>query len=147
MKFKAKLIPSGNATAVEVPVAVTQSLGAGARPPARITINGHSWRSRVAVMRGSSLIGISAANREASGIQPGDPVEVSVELDAEPRVMAVPEDLAAALSKRKPLRAAFESLPFGLQRKHVAAIEEAKSEATRARRIEKLVAELLGSAS
>lgn len=147
MKFKASVIPSGNATAVEVPSAVIQALGSGARPPVRITINGHTWRSRIAAMRGSSLIGISAASRSASGIQPGDLVEVAVALDSEPRVVALPTDLAAALSKGEPLRAAFESLPFGLQRKHVAAVEEAKSEATRQRRIEKLVAGLRGKAN
>lgn len=147
MKFKASVIPSGNATAVEVPEVVTQSLGSGARPPVRITINGHTWRSRIAVMRGSSLIGISASNREASGIKLGELIEITVDLDSEPRVVELPADLAAAFSASKKLRATVESLPFGLKRKHVATIEDSKSETTRQRRIDKLVAELQDSAA
>ena len=90
MKFRAKDIPSGNATAVEVPTAVLTALGAGSRPLVVITINGHRWRSRIASMRGQHLIGISAANRTASGITPGQVVAVAVALDTEPRVVAEP---------------------------------------------------------
>ncbi len=145
-KFSAKVIPSGNATAVEVPASVLAALDAGARPPVTITINGHKWRSRIAAMRGMSLLGISAANRAASGIAEGEIVQVLLELDAEPRTVPEPEDLAAALTASTRARAAFDRLPFGLKRKHVAAIEEAKSSETRQRRIAKLVAELQSAA-
>jgi hypothetical protein len=134
MKFRAKVIPSGNATAVEIPAPVVKSLGAEARPPIAITINGHAWRSRVALMRGKRLVGISAANRAAAGI-----AEVDIVLDSEPREVAEPPDLAAALNKETRIRTAFDRLPFGLRRKHVAAIEEAKSAEVRQRRIDKLV--------
>lgn len=139
--FKAQVIPSGNASAVEVPEAVLRQLGSEARPAIRITINGHQWRSRIAAMRGMRLIGISAANRAASGIALGDQIEVTVALDTEPRDVDLPPDLAAALAKAKALPA-FEKLPFGLRRKHVADIDAAKAEATRQRRIDKLVSGL-----
>ncbi len=145
MKFKARVIPSGNATAVEVPEAVMKALGPETRPPVAITINGHSWRSRIALMRGSCLIGISAANRTASGISSGDLVEVKVELDSEPREVDLPADLAAAFAKSKKAASAFEALPFGLKRKHVTHIEDAKAPATRQRRIDKLLSDLLAS--
>jgi uncharacterized protein YdeI (YjbR/CyaY-like superfamily) len=93
-------------------------------------------------MRGKSLIGISAANRAASGISEGDLVEVVVELDTEPRVVPEPRDLTEALNKNPKARAAFDDLPFGLKRKYVAAIEDAKSTETRQRRIAKLVSKL-----
>lgn len=147
MKFKAKVVPSGNATAVEVPQASLDKLNAGTRPLVVITINGHSWRSRIAAMRGMHLIGISAANRQASGISAGDLVQVLLELDVEPRTVKEPEDVASALNKRKALRAAFQSLPFGLRRKHIASIEDAKSPETRMRRIAKLLSELEQSAA
>jgi len=60
--------------------------------------------------------------------------------------VALPAGLAAELARSKKARAAFEALPFGLGRKHAAAVEEAKSQATRRRRIEKLAAELGGAA-
>jgi uncharacterized protein YdeI (YjbR/CyaY-like superfamily) len=142
MKFKAKVIPSGNATGVEIPAKVMKALGPSARPPIVITIHGHSWRSRVARMRGQILIGISAANRAASGIAEGEQIEVDVALDSEPRIVAEPADVAKALKGEPKARAAFDRLPFGLKRKHVADIEAAKSPETRERRIAKLVATL-----
>lgn len=146
IKFKAEVFPSGNATAVEVAEAALAALNAGARPLVAITINGHKWRSRVAAMRGKSLLGISAANRAASGVSGGEIVQVLLELDVEPRTVPEPTDLAAALAASKSARAAFDKLPFGLKRKHVAAIEEAKSKETRCRRIAKLVADLQSAA-
>ncbi|GAB2463968.1 hypothetical protein GCM10027082_14450 [Comamonas humi] len=142
MKFKAKVIPSGNATGVEVPGPTLAQLNAGSRPLVAITINGHHWRSRVAAMRGMYLIGISAANRKASAISEGDWVEVRLELDLEPRTVELPEDVASALNQQPALRAAFERVPFGLRRKHIADIEAAKAPATRVRRIAKLLSEL-----
>jgi antitoxin component of MazEF toxin-antitoxin module len=52
MKFRAKVIPSGNATAVEIPTDVVKALGSGPRPLIAVTVNGHTWRSRIALMRG-----------------------------------------------------------------------------------------------
>ena len=139
MKFRAKVIPSGNATGVEIPPAVMKALGPGSRPLIAVTINGHTWRSRVALMRGQCLVGISAANRTASGITEGDIVVVDVKLDAEPRVVPEPPDLAKALNDDPKARLAFDRLPYGLRRRHVATIEEAKASETRQRRIAKLV--------
>jgi hypothetical protein len=139
MKFRAKVIPSGNATGVEVPARVMKVLGPDPRPLVVVTINGHTWRSRVALMRGQCLVGLSAANRTASGITEGDIIVVDVRLDTEPRIVPEPPDLAKALNDYPKARAAFDRLPFGLKRKHVAAIEEAKAAETRQRRITKLV--------
>ena len=60
--------------------------------------------------------------------------------------MNEPEDFAAALDNNKKARAAFDKMPFGLKRKRIAAIEDAKSLETRQRRISKLVAELQSAA-
>jgi len=147
MKFQAKVISSGNATAVVVPATVMKALGSEGRPLVVVSINGHTWRSRVALMRGQCLIGISAANRAASGVTEADLIQVTLEPDTEPRVVPEPPDLAAALDKIPEARSAFDRLPFGLKRKHVTAIEEAKSPETRQRRVFKLVADLRQSAA
>ena len=44
MKFRAKVIPSGNATAVQIPTDVVKALGSGARPLIAVTV---VQRSRV----------------------------------------------------------------------------------------------------
>ncbi len=142
MRFRATVIPSGNATGAQIPDDVMQTLGPEGRPPVAITINGHTWRSRVAAMRGVKLIGISAANRAAAGISEGDVIEIEIERDDEPREVAEPSDLADALNAVSEARASFDRLPFGLKRKHVNTVEDAKSPEIRQRRIDKLVASL-----
>jgi len=142
LEFKATVIPSGNATAIEVPEQIAKALGSEARPPVKIAINGHSWRSRIALMRGQRLVGVSAANRAAAGVGLGDVVAVDLERDEAPREVEEPADLAGALNARPGARAAFDRLPFGLRRMHVASVIDARSPEVRLRRIDKLVASL-----
>jgi hypothetical protein len=142
MKFRARVEPPQPMRGLEVPQEVVEALGGGKRPAVTITINGHSWRSRVAIMRGRYLIGLSNANRQAAGVVTGDEAEVDVELDPEPRVVAEPADFARALDADPDARAAYDRLPYGLKRQHVRAIENAKQPETRVRRIEKAVAVL-----
>ena len=139
MKFRAVVIASGNANAVVAPDATAAELGGVARPPIAVVINGHSWRTRLARMRGQSLIGLSAAHCAAAGIARGDHVEVEVRLDTEPREVATPPDLSQALAASGDAGAAFARLPFGLKGKHVREIEAAKTPEVRERRIRKLV--------
>lgn len=144
MKFRAVVEPSGNATAVEVPVGVVEALGAGKRPPVVITVNGHTWRSRVAAMRGKLLVGISAANRAAAGIAEGEEIEMDLLLDEEPKVVAEPDDLGAALDGDPRLRAAYDGLAQSHRRRYVLDIERAKTPATRRRRIDAVIDALGG---
>lgn len=143
MQFRAVVIPSGNATAVEIPDEVMQSLGPEARPPVAIIVNGHSWRSRVALMNGHHLVGISAAHRAAAGIAEGQMIDIDISLDTTPHEVEEPDDLKSALDADSAARAGFDRLPFGLKAKHVRDIDAAKTPEVRARRIDKLV-ETLG---
>jgi uncharacterized protein YdeI (YjbR/CyaY-like superfamily) len=60
-------------------------------------------------------------------------------------VVAEPTDLATALDADRLAREAFDRLPYGVRRKHVTSIEDARSADTRGRRIERLIATLHGS--
>jgi hypothetical protein len=142
MKFRAYVEPPEPMRGLEVPLEVVEALGGGKRPPVAITVNGHSWKSRVAIMRGRHLIGLSNANRQAAGVVTGDEVEVELELDAEPRVVTAPADFARALDADPVARAAYDRLADSHKREHVRAIESAKKPETRQRRIEKAVAML-----
>ncbi|NUR50694.1 MAG: DUF1905 domain-containing protein, partial [Hamadaea sp.] len=123
---------------------VVEALGGGKRPPVIITVNGHTWKSRVAIMRGRNLLGLSNANRQAAGVTVGEQVEVTLELDAEPRAVVEPDDFARALDADPAARAAYDGLAYTHKREHVLAIEGAKKPETRARRIEKALAMLRG---
>ena len=127
------------ATGIEVPEQVVEALGSGKRPPVRVTIAGHTYRSTVAPRRGRYLIGVSAENREAAGVSAGDEVEVEIELDTEPREVAVPADLAEALDADGEARRFFDGLSNSKKQRLVLPIEGAKQAATRRRRIDKAV--------
>jgi hypothetical protein len=142
MRFRAIVEPPEPMRGLEVPREVVEALGGGARPPVTITINGHAWKSRVAIMRGRHLLGLSNANRRAAGAVVGDEVEIELELDSEPRVVVEPPDFVQALDANLVARAAYDRLAYSHRREHVRAIETAKRPETRARRIEKAVAML-----
>ena len=143
MRFRASIELAGKtATGFEVPPTVVEGLGAGKRPPVRVTINGHTYRSTVASMGGRSMIGISAENRARAKVGGGDVVDVDLELDTAPREVAVPDDLAAALKKDAKAKATFDTLSNSNKGWHVQSIEGAKTEETRQRRIARSIAAL-----
>jgi uncharacterized protein YdeI (YjbR/CyaY-like superfamily) len=85
---------------------------------------------------------VSAAVREEAGVSAGDVVDVDVELDAAPRELVVPAELACARVRDPDARGVFENLSYTNRKRHVLAVEGAKSDQTKQRRIEKIVEEL-----
>src|SRR5262245_19602048 len=135
MRFRATLETEGKtATGINVPAEVVEALGAGKRPRVKVTINGHSYRSSVAVLGGRYMLGVSAENRAAAGVQGGDGVDVELELDTAPREVTVPSDFAAALDAVPAARATFDGLSYSNKSWHVLQVEGAKSDETRQRR-------------
>ncbi|MFH8612608.1 YdeI/OmpD-associated family protein [Streptomyces sp. NPDC018029] len=142
MKFRTYVEPPEPMRGLEVPPEVVEKLDGGKRPAVTITVNGHSWNSRLAIMRGRHLIGFSKANREAAGVETGEEVEVELALDTEPRVLVEPDDFTRALDADPIARKVYDRLSPSRKRAHVHAIESAKKPETRQRRIEKAVAAL-----
>ena len=84
MKFHTRLLQSGKtAVGIQVPNEVVEALGAGKRPPVRVTINGYTYRNTIAVMGGVFMVGVSAENRENANVAGGDEVDVDIELDTQ----------------------------------------------------------------
>jgi hypothetical protein len=138
--FRATIQLGGKtATGIEVPEEIVAALGSSRRPAVRATISGYTYRTSVAVMRGRFMLPISAAVREAASVAAGDEVDVELELDTEPRVVEVPPDLAEALGRDDDASRVFERLPYSHKQRHVLAIEGAKTDETRQRRIAKAV--------
>jgi bacteriocin resistance YdeI/OmpD-like protein/uncharacterized protein DUF1905 len=130
------------ATGIPVPEEVVSSLGPSKRPPVRVAINGHTYRSTVASRGGQFVLPISAKNRESAGVAAGDEVDVDIELDTEPREVAVPPDFAEALDRDERARRFFDGLSYSQKQRHVLSIEGAKTAETRQRRIAKAVGTL-----
>ena len=130
------------ATGIPVPEEVVTTLGSSKRPPVRVTINGHTYRSTLASRGGQFMLPISAENRASAGVAAGEEVEVDIELDTEPREVTVPPDLAEALERDVDAKRYFEGLSYSQKQRHVLPIEQAKTAETRQRRIDKALSML-----
>lgn len=143
MRLRVTLEQAGKtATGFAVPEDVVLGLGRGKRPPVRVTINGHTYRSTVAPYGDRYLIGVSAENRAAAAVRGGDEMDVDLELDTEPRTVELPADFAAALAAEPAARRTFDALSNSNKGWHVASINGAKTDETRRRRVEKSIASL-----
>jgi len=144
MRFRTTILQAGKtATGIRVPDEVVEALGKGKRPPVRVTINGFTYRSTVAVMGSDYMVGVNAENRAGARVAGGDEVDVDIELDTAPREVTLPADFAAALDADAKARRTFDALSPSNKGWHVSSIEGAKTDETRQRRIAKQV-EALG---
>lgn len=138
--FTAEIKNAGGGGAfVDVPFDVEAVLGSK-RPKIKATIDGVPYRGLL-VRMGSDchMLLILKSIREQIGKTFGDKVKVTVELDTEPRVVAVPKDLLMELKKDKEAKVFFEKLSFTHKREYVNWIQEAKKEETRANRVLKAI--------
>lgn len=140
MRFRATIRLGGKtATGIPVPADIVRELGSGKRPAVVVAIGQYTYRSTVAPMGGEFMIPLSAEHRAGAGVAAGDEVDVDVALDTEPREVTVPPDLAEALAGDPAAERAFAALSYSHQRRHVIAIEDAKTPETRQRRIAKAI--------
>ncbi len=136
LTLTAELVARGSAAAFVLTEEQVQVIGEGARRfPAMATIDGHVLRTTVTRMRGEYLFGLNRAAREAAGLNAGDTVALTIELDTAPREVEVPEPLAAALAGDAQASAAFEGLAHSHRKEFARWVAEAKREATRERRV------------
>ena len=117
-----------------------QALGGGRKAfPVALTVNGATFRLRLARMGGENLIGLRKDVREAAGLAYGDVVAVEVAADEAERTVDVPDDLAAALAAAPAADTAFAAMAYSHRKEYVRWITEAKKAETRATRIDKAV--------
>jgi len=139
MKFKTKIIQTGNNTGIEVNEQMLDELGGGKKPLVVVTLNNYSYRSAVGKMGAKYMISLSAENRKNADVKGGDIVEIRLELDTDPRTVEVPADFKKALDKNKIAKANFEKLAPSKKKAMVLSITEAKSIETKLKRIEKAI--------
>ncbi|MGV3604461.1 MAG: DUF1905 domain-containing protein [Dyadobacter fermentans] len=142
IKFLTKIFLMGNNTGIEVPEYVIKQLGAGKKPPVVVTLNNYTYRNTVAVMGGKYLIALSSEHRKNAGVAGGDQVEISLQLDTEPRTVVIPEHFKTQLEQNPLALHAFEKLPPSGKKKVISLIESAKSESTRQARVDKILSSL-----
>jgi Bacteriocin-protection, YdeI or OmpD-Associated/Domain of unknown function (DUF1905) len=140
-RFETVLGAEGGGVFIEIPLDVPALFGR-ARPAVRATVNGHKFRSTVAVYGGRYYLPVKRALREAAGVAAGDAVVVELEADQEPRTVEPPADLAAALAADPDAGTAFAGLSYTHQREYAEWVAEAKRADARRRRVEQAVAML-----
>lgn len=128
-------------TVFYVPFSVEECYGTKGRLNVKVEVDGHQFRGVLLPSRNGHYMVFNREMRERCGKKLGDTVQVALERDTEPRVVELPDDIAAELRKSGVLER-FVQQPNYLKREQIKKITSAKRQETRARRIRKLVEEL-----
>lgn len=139
LRLHTTLTGRGPAAAILLTDEQVASFGAGRAFPVAVTIGGRTARLRLARMGGENMIGFSKAARAELGVEIDQEVEAVIRLDAAERTVDVPPALTEALDADPSLRAAFEALSYSVRKEHARSVAEAKQDATRERRLAKVV--------
>jgi hypothetical protein len=142
IKFHTAILQIGNNTGILIPPEVVDKFGAGKRPAVHVTINGYTYRNRIASLGGKFLIAVSAEVRGKASVKGGDKLEVELSLDTAPREVSLPDDFKKVLATNKKASKFFEQLPYSAKQRYVLPIDKAKTEETRKKRIEKAIEDL-----
>ena len=138
LKFSTVLLQAGKtATGIKIPDDIIEKLNGGKKPLVKVTINGFTYRSAVAVMGGAYMVGVNADNREAAKVKGGDKIDVAIELDTEERTVEVPAEFLKVLNKNAAAKKIFDTLSNSKKKALVIPIANAKTDQTRKRNIEK----------
>ena len=139
---KLKKHETSEATVITIPFDPEEVFGAK-RVPVRGKLNGAEFRSTIFRMGGQYLLVVNKQLREAANVKSGDMITVEIERDTEPRIVEPTEDLAKALNENPAAKKNWEKLSYTHKKEFVLVIEEAKKPETRARRVQKIIDELL----
>jgi hypothetical protein len=142
LHFDGRLESDQDACYIRVPPEVMTALGDKKRLPVKVTVNGYTYRTTVAVYGGKFYLGVRREIREAAGITAGDQLTVGLEYDAEFRPVDLPDALRAALEADAAMAAAFEKLSYTRKKEFVQWVSGAKRPETQRRRMEQALATL-----
>lgn len=142
-RFSAEIEAGGGGGAlVTVPFDAKAVFGSG-RPKVHATFDGIAYRGSIASMGGRYVLGLVKSVREQLGKGVGDRVTVTVRADTEERMLEMPDELAAALRRRRGAASAFAKLSYTKRKEIVRAVASAKREETRKRRAEQAARSVL----
>lgn len=143
IEFSAAIIETENGAYVEFPFDTQELFGTTGRIPVFVEFDRHPYRGTM-LRYGTEkhIIILVKKIREAIDKQAPDVVKVKVELDDQPRVVELPDDLKQKLEANPVALENFKRLSYTHQKEHVDSINDAKKEETRQNRIEKIIQKL-----
>lgn len=115
--------------------------GTKGRIPVWLTVDGHRYRSSIAVYSGVHMMVFNATMRQETGYKAGDTITITLERDTQIRKIDLPEDVKSVLAAKDVLRV-YEKYSYSHQKEALDWINDAKKTETRQRRIEKLADKL-----
>jgi len=139
--YETLVIGSGNHASIEIPIENLEEIGGNKRAPLKITINGYTYQSTATGVDGKCMVVFPMRDREAAGASAGDTVQVTLELDSGYREVLIPAQLLDSL-KNLNLTEKFATLNYSQRKEFARSVNDAKSDETRQRRIQKIVASL-----
>jgi hypothetical protein len=146
-RFTAKLQaqgPAGAWTKVNLPLNVEKAFGSRGRVSVKGTINGFAFRTSVFPNGdGTHHMMVNKTMQQGAKAGPGDTVQLTLERDDQPRTVEIPPAMAEFLGKNAAAKAAFDKLAPSHRQEFVRWVCDAKQEATRLRRLEKMSQMLL----
>jgi hypothetical protein len=139
LRFEGRLQADKDAHFIRVPADVVTALGEGKRAPVKVTLNGHTYRGRIAVYGGTYYLGVRREIREAASAVAGDQLLVVIEFDAELRTVDLPDALRSAVEADAETAAAFEKLSYTHKKELVEWVTGAKLAETQRRRMKQAI--------
>jgi hypothetical protein len=116
-----------------IPADVAMAWGPG-RKAVRGTVAGHAFRGTASRGEGALRVPVPRDFRDKVGLRRGDTVEVSLELDTEPRAVHIPDELRMVFESDPQVAALYDELPPAHRRAWATYVTEAKRPETRMRR-------------
>jgi Bacteriocin-protection, YdeI or OmpD-Associated/Domain of unknown function (DUF1905) len=142
--YTTTVIGFGNHASIEIPPKNLAELGANKRAPLKITINNYTYQSTATGVNGKCMVVFPRRDRNAAGVVAGDSIIVQLELDNGYREVRVPNELKSALQLAGLLEA-FTKLTYSKRKEFARQVTEAKAEATKTKRVEKILGLLKAS--
>lgn len=142
LRFEGRLESDQGACFIRLPAEVLAALGRGKRVPVKVTINGYTYRTTVAVYGGKYYLGVRREIRDAAGVAAGELHIVGLEYDAELRSAHLPQALRALLDADPQAAAVFQRLSYTRQKEFVEWVTGAKRSETQGKRIKQAMAML-----
>jgi Bacteriocin-protection, YdeI or OmpD-Associated/Domain of unknown function (DUF1905) len=112
--------------------------------PVIATVGGKSVRTTIVPAGGGRhRMQINTAQRNAAGVDWGDPVTVELRIDLASRALPVPADLRAALAKHPKARQGFREMPPGHRRQFLLWLGSSKNPVTRRKHLDRAIDHLI----
>ncbi len=145
-KFSAKIYKLGINPCVDVPARVSRAVSKRGFVPVVGDLNGHPIRANlVPIGNNRHRLFINGEMRQAARVDEGDVVQLTLELDTQPRTIPMPAEFALALKQNGSAKFAFQKLTRSRQKEILAYLNSLKRPETLKRNIERTLASLLNN--